>query len=477
MDLSQQGLSSIESNNLDTSTITSEANTLGGREVHFLVGFGELGKRFANREILPDMLYDDIINTAVKERNNMIEEKLDIKIKVHATTGVENIKEMLRDLRTAQDDTYDIMAPAIIFASELASESYFHDLKTIPNMRLEGEWWDQNANKDFEIMGKLYFTTGYISILDNECTNAIMFNKDLADAHFEGIDIYNLVLSGEWTYDRMLEMSRMVTKDSDGETGMTYKDTWGALINLNSGNNLFVSAGQRLIGKDEAGNPLFLLGSDTDTLQKQNNLLERIFEFIYDREACFIMEKAFDNMKEIPENTNVYDLTKNHIAQGKALFRTIYVVDIMDLEFDKMNFEYGILPMPKETLEQESYYNLVNSKLMPGYAIPVYAKDKNLSALVLSELSEASKDTVDKAYYQRLIKTTDPESKSKKVLDIVFNNRVYDLAFAFDWNVNAVIPLAIGDGGVSFVSALEACWDSIEQKMENSINSFKKLSE
>lgn len=36
-------------------------------------------------------------------------------------------------------------------------------------LHLENSWWDQNANKTLQIDDKLYFTTGDISILDNEC--------------------------------------------------------------------------------------------------------------------------------------------------------------------------------------------------------------------------------------------------------------------------------------------------------------------
>lgn len=42
---------------------------------------------------------------------------------------------------------------------------------------------------------------------------------------------YQLVKDGEWTIDKLHEMAKQATYDSDGVTGMTYKDTWGLFVN------------------------------------------------------------------------------------------------------------------------------------------------------------------------------------------------------------------------------------------------------
>ena len=120
-------------------------NNYEGREVYFLVGGEQQGPRYYSREILADETSEDVINTAVLERNRLVEEKFNVKIKVYATTATDNLISMIRTLHNSQDSTYDILAPFMNDAAAMAAEGFFYNLKTIPNMRIDGPWWDQNA--------------------------------------------------------------------------------------------------------------------------------------------------------------------------------------------------------------------------------------------------------------------------------------------------------------------------------------------
>lgn len=84
-------------------------------------------------------------------------------------------------------------------------------------------WWDQRANEDLTVGGKLYFTTGDISILDNMCTMVLFFNKQLIEDNSLD-DPYELVKNGTWTLDKLFAMSEKVANDLDGDQQMSIEN-------------------------------------------------------------------------------------------------------------------------------------------------------------------------------------------------------------------------------------------------------------
>ena len=70
---------------------------------------------------------------------------------------------------------------------------------------------------NLRIDNKMYFTTGDISTLDNDCTYCILFNKKLID-DYKMEDPYEMVRNKTWTMDNFVSMARKVSVDLDGDT-------------------------------------------------------------------------------------------------------------------------------------------------------------------------------------------------------------------------------------------------------------------
>lgn len=86
------------------------------------------------------------------------------------------------------------------------------ELHSVPYMDLSKPWYDQNANEQLSIDGKLFATVGDMILMDNEATLCVLFNKKLADDYgFE--DFYDMVKRGTWTIDRMTEFAKQAAKD------------------------------------------------------------------------------------------------------------------------------------------------------------------------------------------------------------------------------------------------------------------------
>ena len=100
----------------------------------------------------------------------------------------------------AGDQKYDAAMIGTFDVATLAYSGYIHDLADIPHIDLTKSWWDQKANEDLMIRGKMFYTTGDISVVDNMITHAILFNKDMIASY--GLDNpYDLVASNNWTLE------------------------------------------------------------------------------------------------------------------------------------------------------------------------------------------------------------------------------------------------------------------------------------
>lgn len=167
---------------------------------------------YSSYEIYAEEMNGGLINDAVFSRNQTIEDLLDIQI---AQTKLENPHNVAKESLIAGDTEFDVVMPYINNTISLATQGLLMDLQTVPWLDLEKSWWDQRANDNMRIADKLFITTGDISILDNECTMVMFFNKDMIE-QYALESPYDLVNSHKWTLDKVGEMASLVTNDTDG---------------------------------------------------------------------------------------------------------------------------------------------------------------------------------------------------------------------------------------------------------------------
>ena len=444
------------------------------KEITFLVRGLEAGDRYQSVEIGAEELTNELINDAVYNRNKLVEDHFNIKIKTVATGVGESIITNIRAQDLANEDKYQVVMPTMDSAAVLAGEGLFLDLKSeeiAKNLDLSKEWWDQRANEDLTIGGKLFFTTGHISVLDNACTSVIIFNKKIVQ-ELELDNPYSLVKSGKWTIDKLRELAKQVTKDSDGSGDMNYKDTWGFITALGVPNSILVGAGERFVGKDTNDLPSLVMGGTRFV-----SVLDKYAGLLGDKNATLsVADITSEQISETGFNDGYY-VASDAFGSNRVLFRTIVLVDLFELA--DYNVSYGILPPPKYDENQQSYYAYVSPVGVPGICIPKTNKNPSETALIVAAMAEASTGTLNEAYYETMLKKRKVEdNESKEMLDLIFNNRVYDLGMVFNWaDMLWLAPYSItSDGQNLFASQYHAKKDMIESAMQKTIEQFAKLS-
>ena len=354
-----------------------------------------------------------VLDEAVYRRNTLIEDTYGITIEVieEYTTTAGKAVARLQQNRSAGDTLYDAGLIDVFGVCQLAHSGYLADMQDVPYVDLEKSWWDQNATRDTSIFGKTYFTTGDISYLDKEYTFATIFNKSIAkDKGLE--DLYALVREGKWTVDKMADMCKLVSEDLNGDDILDSNDkygliTWDAMLTASI---------------NGSGNTIAYIENDELVLGINN---EEVISMI-EKYVGLAQDKSVINFQHM---TGGVAWDKMYM-QGQALFLHEYLKALP--LFRDTELEYGILPMPKLSEEQENYYCGFAGYQTAMYCIPADMYDEEISGVISEAMAYHSKELVTPAYYDRtLIGRHVQDQESAETLEIIFANRIYDLGLFY----------------------------------------------
>jgi len=345
---------------------------------------------YRSREFFAPEETGDVINDAVYKRNIVAEEKYNFVLEI---LGVEDTSWSNPAQNTASksiksgDDAYDMVMPFMTMdgASNLAQQNLLMDLNALPGLQLENPWWDQRANEHLSIGGKLFFTTGDISIvLNSYCTFGVLFNKSMIrDNGLE--NPYEIVKNGDWTIDKMYELSKTITRDLNGDGILNHEDQWGVLSELNAANGMFFSSGEHIVSKDLNGYPELSMYNPRSV-----SVIDKVFDFLQDGSTVI-----FANTMKVD---SVWEYAVKIMSEGRALFRTCALVGVEELRAAELDF--GILPYPKYDKSQAEYNNLVSTICVPGVCVPATVQNPQTVGAITEILARGAADTIVNAYYE-----------------------------------------------------------------------------
>lgn len=445
----------------------------------FLV-VGDFMDNYASCEICPQESSYDGLNVAITDRNDLISEYFNVTIEEIRT---ENSSDMLNRIRTGiqtATSSCDIAMPYMSDAATLALENCFYNLKTFENIHLDEKYYDQSSVSGFSVNDKLYFVTGDVSLLSFACTHAMVFNKDMiTDYNLE--NPYELVSNGEWTLDKLSEMAKKVTSDSDGEPGMGYMDTYGFLVNNNFVSSMFIGAGQRFTRKNASDEPELTIGGESSS-----NVFEKIFSLVNDPNVAGQIDNASGGYFSTSSSAGktCWQAATDSVANKRALFRSLAIIDILDLgEYD---CRFGVLPTPMLDKNQMAYFSRVSTIYSSCLAIPTNASDPEMSSIIMDAICQASTSTTKNAYFEVIMKERKIQDlESEEMLELIFESRVYDLASIYNWGGASEYDTASLTGfmnqvAFSGVNTFASAWDTIKDKvqssMEETIDAYRVLS-
>ena len=425
----------------------------GGEDVNFLVVDHSMDF-YTSKEIYASEQNGELFNDAVYARNLIVEELLNVKIKQTASTSASSAAN--KSL-TAGDTEYDVVMPYMNDTITLAQSGLLLDLNTMNHIDLDQPWWDHRANENLMINNKIFITTGDISILDNECTMVMFFNKEMiADYSLE--NPYELVTANKWTIDKMFEIGAAVAEDINGDGIMNNEDKWGLSVAGNAPHSMYFGSGERL---STTINGELQLVMDNP---KGVNVLEKIFTHIEN-----------PNILTNRTGSTDYNLVNTMFNESRVMMVTFALVDINGLR--DAEFEFGILPYPLYDESQDSYNNFISTGLVSSTSVPYNCMNPDKVSAVLEAMGFYSVDTLTVAYYDKALKLRYArDDESGDMLDIIFNTRVYDMAYISNWGgIGTLIESMYSSKNNNFASEYAKIEEKAITKMQETIALFDAI--
>ena len=409
------------------------------------------------KDIVAEEENGDPINDAVFQRNILIEDTYNIKIAEETNNQwVANITKTVN----AGEDVYDLIELHLFgVVNTLAQNGLLLDLHTIPYMDLSKPWYDQNANASLSIGGKLYATTGDISIMDNDATWVVLFNKELAADYGIG-DMYELVNSGKWTLDELIRICGVASADLDGDGDMDEYDQWGIQNEPYNAIGFCMAAGERLIDKDADDMPVISIGSEQFV-----TIYQKSVELLTNKDIC--MNYA-DYVNKYPGADPWTECMDPAFSEGRVLFNVTGLNRVT--MFRSMDDDFGILPIPKYEESAENYICPVHMWCCNSIAVLKSASDIERTGILIEALSADSMYRLTPAYYDVSLKTKfSRDNESSEMLDLIFASRAYDLGAMYNWgNIYQFTLDLVTAGKENFVSE----YARIDQKVQTDIETF-----
>ena len=401
--------------------------------------------------MIEDKFNGEPINDAMYRRNMAVEEAYNIKIGVVTSTDT---AADTRKLVMAGDSACDVVMPYINRAFQLAEDELLFDLNAMDYIDLTNEWWDQVLRRELTINGRLYVSTGDISIMDEQTSMCLLYNYTLA-GQSSLPDVYTLIGDKKWTLDECLAMSRMVTRDLNGDGKLDADDIFGLGTHYGMADTFYGCANGKIA---EWNGDTIALVADSE---RNVRILDKVIELLNASDAVIFADR-------IPDSWN--GMTSMFIA-NRLLFRQGNLYNLKALR--DMTDNFGILPFPKFD-DKDDYANRLETDECWGYAIPLSASDPARSAIILEALAYNSTEIIE-AYYDLTLKTkTARDEASEAMLDIILASKTYDLGDVYGWgNINAAMRTAAQNNG-GFASEYAKVADKAASEMQATLAFFRQ---
>ncbi len=287
--------------------------------------------------------------------------------------------------------------------SGLINGNYLADLKDVPGIDLEADYWTRDFMEDLELADKMLLGNNRFNILR---TYVISFNKTMMAQYEDAMDstVYELVNEHKWTLDQMIGLAERVYIDTTSD-GKTEDDTFGLTgVQWVPFCGFLQAADINLIDRDESGAYV------VSVLNEVNK--DRTAILIDKLSALASSEYAWFKYRVEPT-------PEIGLQSGRALMTLIGTDYLPGLcEYDDLVF--GVLPYPMfdETQKEAGYRHLQ----WGGYTcVPSYVADFKMVGETVELLAYYSAP-VNTAFYEKML--------GKQVADVPEDRRMLDIVWA-----------------------------------------------
>ncbi len=403
----------------------------------------------------------ELVNDAIFARNLTVEERLTIELEYFLEPGANPeraswVKAISNNIQ-AGDGAYDIAAGYSMAGASLAVSNMLHDLNGLSYINLDKPWWPVSLQSEATCGGKLYFCSGDISTYMIYYLYGTYFNKQIL-MDFDLENPCDLVKEGTWTLEKMLSMASVVTKDVNGDGKKDLGDMYGLNTHTTYIDPFFFGVGLRTTDKNEEDIPVI---SELFGGEKTHELLVTLVEF-FKSNAGWMEKSSYDN-------------TRDMFRESRVLFMD-HEFNFAVLHLRDVDFNYGIVPMPKYDEAQQNYHTVMSFPYSL-YGVPVDAKDPDMSAAVMECIASESYRTVSPALFETGFKAKyAQDDEAAQMFDLIRSTVVFDFGRVFNDSMNSmtysIFRSAVADGKTDWISTYAGKEKALHTALENVVSSL-----
>lgn len=373
---------------------------------------------------------------------------------------VETTTDYIRTENMAQAENIDLWEFSVVNAAPLMyGGSNFLDLRQLPNVNLDNPWWASDANKYFEINGKMFTGTGDVSLSYYGMPFCLSVNKQLAEEcginKKYGKDVYTLVRDGEWTYDKMIAMSKDAVKDLNGDLKIAPEDDrYGFQYDMGCGYAFLTSWGLHF-SEVENGLPVVKMADDTTATAA---------EWIRQNLGA----DSTHSIGGYNKDTEVIQI----FSGGRSLFGSAQISHIVS-KMRNYTFDFGVLPMPKKDEEQQEHYSYANIYYSAFIGVPYYTEDEAKTGFMLEAMAYKSYNSVREKYIDECVISRANHEDDADMLRIVLDSVYYDLNLVMNFGKTRDYYLKYIHGEIpNYVSTMKGVESKCEEEIRAYVESF-----
>ena len=364
----------------------------------------------------------DVIDDAVFERNTAVEDRFNCKIGISGSGAYDALSSQVTKSITAGEDAHDLLSFHVVMLGQLTPSGYFLNWYDIPHIDFEKPWWSDSTVNDLTYDGVCLTAIGDMALSALSAAYCVFYNKRLG-AEYDFPDLYEVVNNGQWTIDKIVELTKDVYRDLNGNgTVDTQDDLFGYVSDALSNMNAYLWA---------FNNPVFKKNGDVLEFSYKTEKIADIVTKLCDTFALYDGIKFEKNYTCYPEGYSGHAFGRDMFAKSHAVLANGYISMSLS-HFRELEDEFGILPYPKWDEAQENYMTMSDGH-HEAMAVPKTAGNLEAIGIITEALCAESYKTLVPAYYDVALKVKSTrDEQSIAMMDLVVNARVFDFGYVYD---------------------------------------------
>jgi hypothetical protein len=425
------------------------------------------GRPFRVVTIYPDEVYiekqdrnqGDLLKDATFLVTNTVEKRFNTEIQVVYDGYYTEVRDYISKTVLANSDEFDLAMGQLLETGGIVEKGLFLNWYDIDHINFSKPWWYKSSAEELTYDGKCILAVSHLNHSAITETYCIMFNKELAQSYELG-NLYDVVLNGDWTYDYFIELVKDIYRDN-GNDKRDKDDIYGM---SQIGCNAIITWAYAF------DNPICKKNSnDIPEIALNSHKIDTIVDNIYD--MCYNTNGVWCDFSPSSLEYEACDL----FYEGRAIFTQNILKAVTKEELRNFEDDYGILPMPKFD-ETQKDYKTMSGEWQTTLAVPKTCKDTDFVGTIVEALSAQSWKTWTPTFYEIALKTRYlRDNESKKVLDILIENTVYDFGYVYHFGLSNFLSEMILYDNNNFQSYFKRKKSHANYNFKQILKAFDKL--